>query len=272
MTDRDNHNLPYEEKEPEYVDGTDVGNKPHTPTTPGTPDSVYPPAEFNTITPATNTPIYATAGVLATLAACGLGIYGLTHMGDNSQTPDTAAEQTTQTTTPEETTQTTTSAPDTSSSAPTSTTLSSTAREKNDDNHETKKHDDARPTDAPAVDHEDNSQSGAGVQPDTDSDMKPGAGADVDNTVPDNQTRPYDVSSQSPADQYVYGGSQLYTHPWQPNTTTQPIAHGSMYTVQQGDTVSYLAQRSGASIADVVAVNGIVNPDLIYTGSTLYIP
>ncbi len=44
------------------------------------------------------------------------------------------------------------------------------------------------------------------------------------------------------------------------------------YTVQPGDTLSRIAFRTGASVADIMDANGLPNPNLIYVGQTLSIP
>ena len=46
---------------------------------------------------------------------------------------------------------------------------------------------------------------------------------------------------------------------------------GQMYTIQSGDTLSCIAGRFGTSVAHLVALNGIENPDLIYAGDTIRI-
>ncbi len=44
------------------------------------------------------------------------------------------------------------------------------------------------------------------------------------------------------------------------------------YTVQPGDTLSRIASRTGASVADIMDANGLANPNLIYVGQALIIP
>lgn len=44
------------------------------------------------------------------------------------------------------------------------------------------------------------------------------------------------------------------------------------YVVQSGDTLSKIAQRFGVAIEDLMAINGITNPDHIEAGQTLEIP
>lgn len=44
------------------------------------------------------------------------------------------------------------------------------------------------------------------------------------------------------------------------------------YTVQSGDTLAAIAIRLGVSLTELVRVNSITNPDLIYVGTTLIVP
>jgi LysM repeat protein len=44
------------------------------------------------------------------------------------------------------------------------------------------------------------------------------------------------------------------------------------YTIQRGDTLSALSRRFGVSVADLVAANGLADPDHIRYGATLQIP
>jgi LysM repeat protein len=44
------------------------------------------------------------------------------------------------------------------------------------------------------------------------------------------------------------------------------------YTIQRGDTLSALSRRFGVSVADLVAANGLADPDHIRYGATLVIP
>lgn len=46
---------------------------------------------------------------------------------------------------------------------------------------------------------------------------------------------------------------------------------GQTYTIQSGDTLSGIAGRFGTSVAHLVTLNGIENPDLIYAGDTIRI-
>jgi LysM repeat protein len=46
----------------------------------------------------------------------------------------------------------------------------------------------------------------------------------------------------------------------------------ALYTVQPGDTLSELAERFGTSINELVAANGLTDPDALQPGQTLLIP
>ena len=41
------------------------------------------------------------------------------------------------------------------------------------------------------------------------------------------------------------------------------------YTVEAGDSVSSVAQQIGVSVSDIINLNGLSNPDLIYIGQRL---
>ncbi len=45
-----------------------------------------------------------------------------------------------------------------------------------------------------------------------------------------------------------------------------------IYTVQQGDTLSSIARRFGTTVSIITRYNGIIEPDMIYTGQILRIP
>jgi LysM repeat protein len=47
---------------------------------------------------------------------------------------------------------------------------------------------------------------------------------------------------------------------------------GEIYTVQSGDTLMIIAQRYGVTIAEIVAANGLTNPDRLDIGQQLVIP
>jgi len=49
-------------------------------------------------------------------------------------------------------------------------------------------------------------------------------------------------------------------------------SHGFYYTVQPGDTLSGIAVQYGTTVYAITTANNIVNPNLIYAGSVLWIP
>lgn len=51
-----------------------------------------------------------------------------------------------------------------------------------------------------------------------------------------------------------------------------PPPPGGSYTVTAGDTLSGIASRNGTTVAVLVALNGIANPDRIYAGQSLRLP
>lgn len=53
---------------------------------------------------------------------------------------------------------------------------------------------------------------------------------------------------------------------------TPPPASGGTVTVQRGDTLWALARRYGATVAELVRLNHIPNPNLIYVGQVLRLP
>jgi lysozyme len=50
-----------------------------------------------------------------------------------------------------------------------------------------------------------------------------------------------------------------------------PINHTTTYTVQSGDNLSVIAQNFGTTVSNLVEINGIDNPNLIYVGQVLKI-
>ena len=54
-------------------------------------------------------------------------------------------------------------------------------------------------------------------------------------------------------------------------TTTLPTAE-EFYTIQQGDTLSGIAQAFGVSVGDLISFNAIADPDAIQAGQRLQIP
>jgi LysM repeat protein len=55
-------------------------------------------------------------------------------------------------------------------------------------------------------------------------------------------------------------------------TTTTVVMGEQTYTVQQGDTLSYIAGQFGVTIEALVVANGLANPDAIQAGQKVIIP
>lgn len=53
------------------------------------------------------------------------------------------------------------------------------------------------------------------------------------------------------------------------NTTLNPVLQNNYYTVQRGDTLSGIARRYGVTVQYLVNLNGIRNPNLIYSGQLI---
>jgi LysM repeat protein len=71
---------------------------------------------------------------------------------------------------------------------------------------------------------------------------------------------------------WVYAGQVLYI-PSGYTPPASPPTYGGSYTVQSGDTLGIISQKTGASISALLAVNPqITNPSLIYTGQVIYLP
>jgi LysM repeat protein len=51
-----------------------------------------------------------------------------------------------------------------------------------------------------------------------------------------------------------------------------PTGSGTTYIVQRGDSLGLIAARFGVSLADLIAVNNIANPNLVFVGQVLVIP
>jgi LysM repeat protein len=56
-----------------------------------------------------------------------------------------------------------------------------------------------------------------------------------------------------------------------PPTATAPSDYVD-YTVQKGDILKLIAQKYGVTVADILAVNQIANPDSLNVGSVIHIP
>ncbi len=72
----------------------------------------------------------------------------------------------------------------------------------------------------------------------------------------------------------IYAGQRLVVPRTEsPSTTVGPaMTTGGTYVVQRGDTLSGIAFRYGISIWELMSVNGLYGPHLIYTDQTLVIP
>jgi LysM repeat protein len=70
------------------------------------------------------------------------------------------------------------------------------------------------------------------------------------------------------------GGSAASSHA---GTTQSPILTPALvgtarHVVRSGETLRVIAQRYGVGMLQLIAANGIVNPDRIYVGQSLRIP
>lgn len=71
---------------------------------------------------------------------------------------------------------------------------------------------------------------------------------------------------------WVYAG-QVLCIPSGSNAPAPQPTYGGTYTVQWGDTLAIIAQKTGTSVAALLAVNPqITNPSLIYAGQVIYLP
>lgn len=55
-------------------------------------------------------------------------------------------------------------------------------------------------------------------------------------------------------------------------TTTTVASVEQTYTIQQGDTLSYIAGQFGVTVEAIVIANGLSNPDAIQAGQKVIIP
>jgi LysM repeat protein len=67
----------------------------------------------------------------------------------------------------------------------------------------------------------------------------------------------------------IYAGSQLRVPA---AIAAAPARAGASYTVRSGDTLGSIASRAGTSIATLVSLNNIRNPNLVRVGQTLSLP
>ncbi len=70
-----------------------------------------------------------------------------------------------------------------------------------------------------------------------------------------------------PNPNFVYAGQRLLV----PNAAPapQPLPASSVYAVQPGDTLTFLARRAGMTVDAIMRANGLVNPDFIWSGRRL---
>ena len=57
-----------------------------------------------------------------------------------------------------------------------------------------------------------------------------------------------------------------------PRPRATPTPAPEIYTVQAGDVLSTIADRFGVTVDDIVAENGLANPDVLAVGQELLIP
>lgn len=65
---------------------------------------------------------------------------------------------------------------------------------------------------------------------------------------------------------------QVLHRPGSDNANPMPTPGGDTYTVQAGDTLSAIAARWGCTVAELVALNHVSNPDRIYPGQVIMRP
>jgi len=71
---------------------------------------------------------------------------------------------------------------------------------------------------------------------------------------------------------YIYAGQSLVIPGGAAPAPPAPPAPGGTYVVNRGDTLSAIAARYGTTVNDLVALNGIMNPNFIYVGQVLQVP
>lgn len=75
--------------------------------------------------------------------------------------------------------------------------------------------------------------------------------------------------NQIPAPYVIYPGQQIFV----PGVEApEPPAGGRIYIVQEGDTLYSIAERFNVGIDQIIRLNDIPRPDLIYVGQRLLIP
>jgi LysM repeat protein len=91
------------------------------------------------------------------------------------------------------------------------------------------------------------------------------AGIQVDYDQFSNTAGSWDIGSQQPPSN---GGSSSSPPPPSPQPNPSPVT----YTVQPGDTLSGIAARFGTTVSELVKLNNIKYPNLIYVGQILKLP
>lgn len=71
---------------------------------------------------------------------------------------------------------------------------------------------------------------------------------------------------------WIYVGQRLIIPGAAQTPTLPPVPGGSTHVVQRGDTLSSIALRYGTTVAALMAVNRLTNPNFIYVGQRLAIP
>jgi len=71
---------------------------------------------------------------------------------------------------------------------------------------------------------------------------------------------------------YIYAGQTLLTPGGAAPSGPPPAVGATTYVVQRGDTLGVIAARHGTTVNELVALNGIFNPNLIYVGQVLTVP
>lgn len=79
------------------------------------------------------------------------------------------------------------------------------------------------------------------------------------------------VANGIPNADLIYVG-QLVHRPGTATAAPSPVAGSALYTVRAGDTLSGIAAAHGTTVAVLVALNGVSNPDRIMVGQVLRLP
>lgn len=71
---------------------------------------------------------------------------------------------------------------------------------------------------------------------------------------------------------FIYVGQRLTIPGGSTTPAPPPSGDTTSYVVRAGDTLSAVAYRFGTKVNDIVSLNGLVNPNLIYVGQVLRLP